>query len=322
MHRKHIVVAVMFIILLLAPAIAQVLGNSFITSMATRFVIYGLAVVSLDLVLGYGGMISFGHAAFFAVGAYVVGIVGFHVDMGETIFGWAGSQSAFVIWPLAMLVAALFGLIMGFLSLRTSGVQFIMITLAFAQMLYFVLMGLVKYGGDDGMSVTVRNTVPGLDMSRPAIFYYVCLALLAIWVWLCRRIINSPFGMILRGFKQSARRNVNLGYPPMRHKLIAFMISAAGTGLAGALWANFALYVSPGLGAWLLSGEFMVMIVMGGISTIFGPILGATIFLWLEQFLTAWTVNWMLFMGPVLVLIVLFAKRGVFDLLAGAQSRD
>jgi branched-chain amino acid transport system permease protein len=322
MNRKYFVVALIFVILLLVPLAANVFGNSFITSMATRFVIYALAAVSLDLVLGYGALISFGHAAFFGLGGYVVAIVGFQMDAGSTTFGWVGSHSALVIWPLAMLVAGFVGLLIGFLSLRTTGVQFIMITLAFAQMLYFVLVGLVVYGGDDGLSITVRNVLPGLDLGKDTTFYYVCLALMAAWVWVCRRIVNSPFGMVLRGFKQNERRNINLGYAPMRYKLTAFVISAAGTGLAGALWANYALYASPDMAAWLKSGDFMAMIVLGGMGSIYGPILGAAVYLGLEQTLTAWTENWMLFLGPILILVVLYAKRGLFGWLVGSKNYD
>jgi branched-chain amino acid transport system permease protein len=189
-------------------------------------------------------------------------------------------------------------------------------------MLYFVLVGLVVYGGDDGLSITVRNVLPGLDLSKDTTFYYVCLALMAVWVWVCRRIVNSPFGMVLRGFKQNERRNINLGYAPMRYKLTAFVISAAGTGLAGALWANYALYASPDMAAWLKSGDFMAMIVLGGMGSIYGPILGAAVYLGLEQTLTAWTENWMLFLGPILILVVLYAKRGLFGWLVGSKNYD
>lgn len=322
MNRKFIVVLLIFACLLLVPLLAGLTGSSFLINMGTQFVIYALAAVSLDLVLGYGAMVSFGHAAFFGIGGYLVAATAFHMDMGETLFGWAGTDSALILWPLAMVLSAAVGLVMGFLSLRTSGIQFIMITLAFAQMLYFVLVGLVMYGGDDGMSVTSRNVLPGLDLENPTVFYYVCFALMALWVWLCRRIVKSPFGMVLRGFKQNERRNVNLGYAPMRYKLTAFVISAAGTGLAGALWANYALYVSPDMAAWLKSGTLMAMIILGGMGTIYGSILGAVVYLGLEQWLTGWTENWMLFLGPVLILVVLFSKRGLFGWLAGKNSHD
>ncbi|MCY1540924.1 urea ABC transporter, permease protein UrtC [compost metagenome] len=144
----------------------------------TRFLIYAIAAISLDLILGYGAMVSFGHAAFFGLGGYVIGIAGFHLGQGDTLFGWGGSNAALAMWPLAIAVAALAGLLVGFLSLRTTGVQFIMITLAFGQMLYFILVGLMVYGGDDGLSIDARNTLPGLDMNHPATFYYVCLALM------------------------------------------------------------------------------------------------------------------------------------------------
>jgi len=321
-RRKTLVVALMFACLLGVPALAGASGNSFLVNMGTQFAIYALAAVSLDLVLGYGAMVSFGHAAFFGLGGYLVGAVAFHMDMGETFFGWQGTDSALILWPLAMLLAAGVGAVMGFLSLRTSGIQFIMITLAFAQMLYFVLVGLAIYGGDDGMAVSTRNVLPGLNLDNATVFYYVCLALMTAWVWLCQRIVNSPFGMVLRGFKQNERRNVNLGYAPMRYKLTAFVISAAGTGLAGALWANYALYVSPDMAAWLKSGAFMSMIILGGMGTLYGPILGAVVYLGLEQWLTGWTENWMLFLGPVLILVVLFSKRGLFGWLAGRSGHD
>src|SRR5690606_41135253 len=177
MNRKKIVIFLIFAVLLLLPFIAAGLNNSFLINMGTQFVIYALAAISLDLILGYGAMVSFGHAAFFGLGGYVVGIVAYHMGMGETIFGWAGSESALFLWPLAMLSAAITGLVMGFLSLRTSGVQFIMITLAFAQMLYFVLVGLVTYGGGVGSLAASRNLVPGLNMEYSSAFNSLLLAL-------------------------------------------------------------------------------------------------------------------------------------------------
>lgn len=320
--RRKAVVATIFLVLILLPWIAGALHSSFLINMGTQIVIYALAVMSLDLILGYGAMISFGHAAFFAVGGYVVAIVSYQAGLGGGIFDWAGFGSAAVMWPLAMLAAAAVGLVIGFLSLRTTGVPFIMITLAFAQMLYFLLIGLVTYGADDGMSITARNSLFGLDLGNSITFYYVCLVLMGLWTWGCRRLVNSPFGMVLRGFKQNPRRNINLGYAPIRYKLTAFVISAAGTGLAGALWVNYALYVSPDMSAWLQSGTLMAMNVLGGIGTIYGAILGAAIYLGLEQALTGLTENWMLFLGPILILVVLFSRRGVMGWLVGARDRD
>jgi len=322
MTRKTIINAIGLLLFALAPLIAAATGKAFLVSLCTQFVIYALAAVSLDLILGYGALISFGHSAFFALGGYTVGIIGFHMSQGDTLLGWAGSHSALVVWPLAVTVAALIGLVIGFLSLRTAGVQFIMITLAFSQMVYFVLVGLMVYGGDDGLPIDVRNTLPGINLASPDVFYYTCLILMALWMVLCRRIVHSPFGMALRGLKQNARRSVGLGYAPLRYRLTAFVLSAAGTGLAGALWANYALFVSPDMATWQKSGEFMSMVILGGMGSIFGPVAGTVVYLGLEQATTAFTEHWMLIMGPVLVLVVLFGKRGVYGWLTGGKYHD
>ncbi|RIK92656.1 MAG: branched-chain amino acid ABC transporter permease [Burkholderiales bacterium] len=310
-------IVVGLVLLALVPVLAHALDQSFLVSLFTRFVVYAIAAVSLDLILGYGALVSFGHAAFFGLGGYVVGIVAFHTADGSGLFGWAGTGEALVLWPLAVGTCALAGLAVGFLSLRTSGVQFIMITLAFGQMFYFLLVGLMYYGSDDGLAIDSRNVLAGMSLRDPRVFYYLCVALLVVWVWLCRRIVGSRFGMALRSLKQNRRRSVALGLAPLRYPLTAFTISAAGTGLAGVLWANYALFVSPDMATWQKSGELMAMVILGGMGTIFGPVLGAAVFLGLEQMLTAWTEHWMLLMGPVLVLVVLFGKRGLYGLLAG-----
>ncbi|MBS0305136.1 MAG: branched-chain amino acid ABC transporter permease [Proteobacteria bacterium] len=302
-------------VFVLVPAVAGLADKPFLVSLFTRFAVYAIAAVSLDLVLGYGALVSFGHAAFFALGGYVVGIVAFHTADGSGLLGWAGTQQALILWPLAIAVCALAGLVIGFLSLRTSGVQFIMITLAFAQMVYFLLVGLMVYGGDDGLAIAQRNTLPGIDLGHPVVYYYLCVALLAAWVFLCRRIVGSRFGMALRSLKQNRRRSIALGLAPLRYQLTAFVVSAAGTGLAGVLWANYALFVSPDMTTWQKSGELMAMVILGGIGSIFGPVLGAIAFIGLEQMLTGWTEHWMLLMGPALVLVVLFGRRGLYGLL-------
>jgi len=322
MSRKLLVNAIGLLLFALVPAIAAATGKSFLVSLCTQFAIYALAAVSLDLIMGYGAMVSFGHAAFFALGGYTVGIIGFHMGQGDTILGWAGSSSALVVWPLAVAVSALAGLAIGFLSLRTTGVQFIMITLAFGQMLYFILVGLVIYGGDDGLPIDARNTLPDINLGSPTTFYYTCLALMALWIGLCRRIVHSPFGMALRGIKQNVRRSVGLGYAPLRYRLTAFAISAAGAGLAGALWANYALFVSPDMASWQKSGELMAMVILGGLGSIFGPVAGVAVYLGLEQAATAFTEHWMLILGPVLVLVVLFGKRGIYGWLTGSKHHD
>jgi len=322
MTRRNIVNAIGLLIFVLIPTIASGLNEPYMVNLVTRLVIYAIAAVSLDLVLGYGAMVSFGHAAFFGLGGYVIGIVSFHMVQDGGLLGWEGSNAALVMWPLAMFVCALLGLIIGYLSLRTSGVQFIMITLAFGQMVYFVLVGLMVYGGDDGLAIDQRNTLPGINLQDTNTFYYLCVVIMVLWIYLCRRIVNSRFGLALRSLKQNERRSVALGLPPLRYRLTAFVVSAAGTGLAGVLWANYALFVSPDMTAWQKSGELMAMVILGGLGTLYGPVLGATVFLGLEQTLTGLTEHWMLILGPILVLVVLFGKRGVYGFIAGEARHD
>lgn len=322
MTRRNIVNAIGLLIFVLIPTIAQGLNEPYMVNLVTRLVIYAIAAVSLDLVLGYGAMVSFGHAAFFGLGGYVIGIVSFHTVQDGGLLGWQGSNAALVMWPLAMLVCAIMGLIIGYLSLRTSGVQFIMITLAFGQMVYFVLVGLMIYGGDDGLAIDQRNTLPGINVQDTNTYYYLCVVLMVVWIYLCRRIVNSRFGLALRSLKQNERRSVALGLPPLRYRLTAFVVSAAGTGLAGVLWANYALFVSPDMTSWQKSGELMAMVILGGLGTVYGPVLGATVFLGLEQTLTGLTEHWMLILGPILVLVVLFGKRGLYGFIAGEARHD
>ncbi|MCY1420713.1 urea ABC transporter, permease protein UrtC [compost metagenome] len=305
----------------LLPLVANLLHEPFLVSLFTRLAIYCLAAVSLDLLIGYGAMVSFGHAAFFGLGGYVVGIVAFHTSQMMPLWGWGGSNSALIVWPLALLVCALFSLVVGYLSLRTTGVQFIMITLAFGQMLYFVLASLSLYGGDDGILLGERNTLPGIDMASPVQFYYLCLGLLVAWLLFCRRLVGSRFGFVLRGLKQSERRTISLGLKPLRYRLTAFVIAGTGGGLAGILWANYALFVSPDMGAWHKSGELMAMVILGGVGTLLGPLLGAATYLGLEQVLSQWTEHWMLIFGPLLLLVVLFGKKGVYGLLLSLLQR-
>lgn len=307
-------------LLALTPAIAALTGTPYLVNLVTRFVIYGLAAVSLDLVLGYGALVSFGHAMFFGLGGYVVAIIAFHATEAGPIFGWSGSQLAIVVWPIALACCGLLGAAVGYLALRTRGVQFIMITLAFGQMVYFVLMSLQVYGGDDGLMMQQRNQLPGLDFNQPVTFYYVCLALLTAWTLLCLRLVNSRFGMVLQALRQSERRAVNLGVAPTPYRLGAFVLSAIGTGLAGILWANYAGLVTPDMASWTKSGELMAIVILGGVGTLLGPIAGAAVYLGLEQVLSAWTEHWMIVMGPLLVVVVLAGSNGLFGGWLGAKN--
>ena len=316
--RRQAVHLAALAIALLLPAVALGLDKPFFVTLASRMLIYGLAAASLDLILGFGGMVSFGHAAFFGVGGYTVGILFAHGFDGSAFLGlFPGGDNALIIWPLAMLVSGLLALVIGAVSLRTGGVYFIMITLAFAQMLYYFFVSLETYGGDDGLSMYGRSRLPGLDLADDATFYYVCLALLLAFLWLGRRLVASRFGMVIAGVRENERRMVALGFPVYRYKLACFAIAGAVAGLAGALAANQTEFVSPGLMHWTKSGEIMVMVIMGGMGTLVGPVFGAAVFLLLEEVLSKWTEHWMIVLGPLLILIVLFAKRGLYGWLSG-----
>ncbi len=326
LNRKFIVLSAGLLLLLTLPPIAIALDEPFFISLASRILVYALAAVSLDLILGYSGMASLGHGAFLGVGAYVVGILAFHVTEEVAIpflpGGWMGTVNALVSWGLAVIVSGLFALAIGALSLRTSGVYFIMITLAFAQMLYYFFISLTAYGGEDGINLYERSQLPMLDLGDDTSFYYVCLGLLLAFVFICHRIVNSRFGVVLRGCKQNETRMQALGFSTYRYKLVCFVIAGAGAGLAGALAANQSEFVSPGLMHWTRSGEIMIMVILGGMGTLFGPIFGAAALLLMEDVLAAYTEHWMIILGPLLLFVVLFARRGIYGFLAGPGGRD
>ena len=292
--------------LALAPVYAALFDEPFIVSLLTRVVILALAASSLNLILGYGGMVSFGHAAYIGVGGYTVGILAYHDVV-----------SGFVQWPLAVLFSALAALAIGALCLRTRGVYFIMITLAFAQMLYYLASGSFEYGGDDGLPINRRSAFAGLvDITDRTSFYYLCLTLLAAALYALHRLVGSRFGMALRGARSNERRMQAIGFPTFRYKLAAFVIAGAVCGLAGALLANHTDFISPDLMHWTRSGDLIVMVVLGGMGTPFGPLLGAFAFLAVEEALSRVTEYWQLAFGPLLVLVVLFGKGGLDGLLA------
>ena len=305
------------------PPVMNALGETYLVSLFSRILIYALVAVSLDLILGYGGMVSLGHAAFFGIGGYVVGILALHSYETEPLFTWPfifeGSENGLLTLPLAMMVSALFALIIGFFSLRTTGMHFIMITLAFAQMLYYFSVSLEAYGGDDGLSLYARNRLPGINLGDDDSFYYLCLGILVIYLYVSHRLVNSRFGRVIQGIRENERRMQALGFATYRYKLVCFTIAGAGAGLAGALIANQTEFVSPGLMHWTRSGEILVMVLLGGMGTLFGPVLGATVLLLLEEVLAIYTEHWMVLLGPFLVVVVLFAKRGLFGLLTGRK---
>jgi len=313
--KDYILIATL-VFLIGLPPVASALEAKYYIGLFSRILIYALAAVSLDLILGYGGMVSFGHAAFFGAGAYVVGIFAFHGIEGSAVISWPfvimGTDNALISWAVAAVASAGLAFVIGAISLRTSGVYFIMITLAFAQMMYYFFTSLELYGGDDGLSLFTRNRLGHLDLSNDAAFYYTCLGLLIGFFLFSRRLVNSRFGMVIRGCKENERRMGALGFPTYRYKLVCFVIAGAGAGLAGALMANQTEFVSPSLLHWTVSGDILVMVVLGGVGTLVGPVFGAAALLLLEEFISRYTEHWMLFLGPILIFVVLFARRGLY----------
>jgi len=310
--RRTIVLAAGCLILALVPPVAALTNQPFYLDLFRRMMIFAIAAVSLDLILGYGGMVSFGHAAYLGIGAYAVGIPAYH-----------GIENGPLQWALAVGVSAAVALVIGAISLRTSGVAFIMITLAFAQMLYYLGISLETYGGDNGMRLASRSRFGGLiDLRQPAVFYYVVLAILIGLLALGRRLVDSRFGMVIRAAKSNEPRARAIGFSPFRYKLTAFAIAGGAGGLAGALLANQTEYLTPDFMHWTRSGEIMFMVILGGMGTLFGPVVGAVALLLLEDVLSALTEHWQIILGPILVLVVLFAKRGLFGLLVGAEAGD
>jgi branched-chain amino acid transport system permease protein len=259
--------------------------------------------------MGFGGMVSFGHAAYLGIGGYAVGIL-----------AKEGVNSGLLQWPLAVAASALFAVTVGVLSLRTRGVYFIMITLAFAQMVYYVAIGLDRYGGDDGMTIYKRSqfgTV--IDLSNKTVFYYLCLALLLASIYLVWRLVHSRFGMVIQGARSNERRMRAIGFPTYRYKLVCFVFAGMLCGLAGALLANHTDFISPALMHWTRSGDLIVMAVLGGMGTVFGPVIGAVALLVLEEVLSGITQYSQIILGPLFLLVVLFARGGIDGLLVGGR---
>jgi len=303
---------VFLILVLIFPLAMHALDQHFYIAFATRVLIYAMAAASLNLVLGYGGMVSFGHAAFFGAGAYVVGI-----------FAAEGVRSLWIAWPAAILVAALAALLIGAISLRTRGVYFIMITLAFAQMMYYVFVSMKAYGGDDGLSMPGRSTGLGLELRNDFVWYYLVLGLLMIVLYLLHRLLGSRFGRVIEAIRENETRATAIGYPVYRYQLLCFVISGAIAGLAGALIANQTSYVGPALLHWVQSGTLMIMVILGGVGRFWGGPVGAGVLLALEELfsgsslLGAYSLHWQLPVGIILLAVVLFAPWGI----AGAFAK-
>jgi branched-chain amino acid transport system permease protein len=310
--RQLFVAIVIFAFLAAIPAIAAWTDVPFYYDLGRRLMILAIGALSLNLIMGYGGMISFGHAAYIGIGAYTVGICAEH----ELVSG-------FIQWPLALAASALFALIFGFISLRTRGVYFIMITLALAQMMYFLGVSLDRYGGDDGLPLAEPSYFGDLiDLSDKASLYYLVYVLLLICLLISHRLVNSRFGMVIQGARSNEARMEALGFPTFRYRLTAFVIAGTMAGLAGVLLANHTEFVNPDMMHWTRSGDLIIMVLLGGMGGLVGPILGALVFLLLEEFLSGVTEYWQLIFGPILILVVLYARGGLLGFLTRKDDED
>ena len=302
MSRRNRAVALALGLLLLAavPPLAALFNQPFYLDLVRRVMIFAIAAASLNLILGYGGMISFGHAAYLGVGGYAVGVLAHY-----------GVYDGVVQWGLAIGASALVALAIGAVSIRTGGVYFIMITLAFTQMLYYLGISIQEFGGDDGMRLAAKSRFPGIDLNEGNTFYYLVLAVLVLVLFLGQRLVNSRFGMVIRAAKSNEARTRAIGFSAYPYRLAAFVIAGGVCGLAGALLVNHTAYLTPEFMNWTRSGELMFMVILGGMGSVAGPVLGAFALLVLEDLLSGWTQHWQIILGPLLVLSVLFFRRGL-----------
>ncbi|HCW68560.1 MAG TPA: branched-chain amino acid ABC transporter permease [Thalassospira lucentensis] len=310
--------------LVIVPLIALGMDEPFIITLATKVAIFAMAGVGLNLVLGYGGLVSFGHAAFFGIGGYAAGILASHALNYEPIMTWPfeieGTTQMIIIWIVALLASAIIALAIGAITLRTSGVYFIMITLAFAQMIYYFAISWPAYGGEDGLSIYVRNGFPGLNTLDPISYFALCAVMLGLAIAFSAVLIRSRFGLALQGARQNSQRMTAVGIAPFRIRLVAFVISAMITALAGALYADLNRFVSPSMMSWHMSGEIMVFVILGGVGRLFGPLAGAGLYIILEHLLGGVWEFWQLPLGVLLLIVVLFARGGLVGVLAGERK--
>ena len=302
---------VVFALLAAAPPFIAWIDEPFYLDLATRVLVLAIAAASLNLILGYGGMISFGHSAYLGIGAYAVGIPAYY-----------GEYSAWFQLPLALGASALFAFVTGLVSLRTRGVYFIMITLAFAQMVFFAFVSIEEYGGDDGLVIDLRSEVGGgVDLESNVQLYYVAFAVLVLVTYLVRRIVRSRFGLVIRGSRDNDARMQALGFNTFRYRLACYVLAGMIAGLAGWLLGNFTSFISPEMMDWTRSGELIFMVVLGGAGSALGPLFGAAAFILLEEFLSGFSIYWPLAFGLILILVVLFYRGGLDGLLdRGART--
>lgn len=323
MRRETILNAAVLLGLLIVPLWAWTSDEPFIITLATKVVILSIAGIGLNLALGLGGLVSLGHAIFFGVGGYAMGILASHAQSYTPLLEWPflveGTKSMPVIWVLAIMTGALSALVIGAFSLRTTGVYFIMITLAFGQMFYYFAISWPAYGGEDGLAIYVRNGFPGLNTLDPIQYFALCFGLMCVVLFFVARMAGSAFGLALSGARQNAERVQAVGLVPYRLYLVAFTLSGAITGLSGALYADLNRFVSPTMFSWQTSGEIIIFVILGGVGRLFGPVVGAALFIALEHILGGLSEFWHIYLGALLLIVVLFARGGLIGLLVGRE---
>ena len=326
MSRETAVNAFLMLALLAVPLIAASMEEVYYVNLAARVACLALAGVGLNFALGVGGMVSLGHAAFFGIGGYVAGVAATHAFSATDIIAWPigipGTDLLPLIWIATLALSAFAALVIGALSLRTTGVYFIMITLAFAQMIYYFAISLPDYGGEDGLPIYLRNRFPGLSADQPLTFFLLCFGALSIALLVSWRVSGSRFGAALAMARMNEVRLATSGIAPYPIKLAGFVISAMMTGMAGALFAELNGFVSPSMLSWQTSGEIMIFVILGGVGRLFGPVLGAIAFILLEVLIGGMTDRWQFFLGLILLGVVLFARGGLMGLIAGKPRHD
>ena len=315
------VATAVIVLLALVPLVATLAGQLFYVTMVSRVMIFALAALGLNLILGYGAMVSFGHALYVGIGAYAVGILSFH-----------GITNGYAHVAVALGAGLVLATVVGLVCLRASGIAFIMITLAFGQMFYFLAVSLKKYGGDDGYGIATRSDFAIIDLNDNVVFYYVIYGVLMTILFVFFRLIHSRFGMVLRGCKQNERRMRALGFPTLAFRLIAYVISALTCVLAGVLLANLTRFVSPSYMQWSASGDILLMAVLGGVGTLIGPIIGAGVWLALEEVLSSFSVglpwgidefvrnHWMIVLGTFVIIVAIGLKEGLYGYLVEREE--
>jgi branched-chain amino acid transport system permease protein len=312
-RRPLMLTAVVLAVVGLSPWVANSLGVGYLQGSLTRVVILGMAAVSLDFIVGYGGLISLGHALFVGLGSYTAGVLIYNLSQGVG----PGTSQALLVWPFAIGVGALLGLGLGVLALRTRGVYFIMVTLAFNQMMFFLFNSLEAYGGDDGVRLATRNQLGPMSLDDDMVFFYVCFTLLVLVVVGFNLLIRSRFGWVIRGARDNDRRMRAIGFRTRRYQLTAFVLAASVAALAGALAVNESQFLSPGISHWTVSGELLIMVIIGGLGSLIGGVIGAGVLLVLEEFAIGFTSDWQFYVGVGLILVLLVARRGVAGVILG-----